>query len=77
MITIECTKFNPHTNSYQPHCRQQVTEEEAKKIIEIMKRRASCEGFYRHRFTIENQVFVISTLHVDLKGFIESFKQRR
>lgn len=75
MITIECTKFNIHTGTYQPHSKQLVTVDEAKKIIEIMKRRISCEGFYRHSFTLENQVFVISTLHVDLKGFMESFKR--
>lgn len=77
MITIECKKFSSLTNSWQYYCKQQITEAQASQIIEIMKQRKPVQGFYQHSFTLHGQVFVIDTLHVDLKGFIESFKQAR
>jgi hypothetical protein len=77
MITIECKKFSSTNNTWQPHHREQITEGEARKIIEIMKRHKPCQGFYQHSFALDGQVFVVDTLHVDLKGFMESFKQER
>ena len=62
-------------NTWQPYCKQEITVEQAQQIIEIMKQRKPVQGFYQHSFTLHGQVFVIDTLHVDLKGFIESFKQ--
>jgi hypothetical protein len=56
---------------------QQVTEKEAKQIIDIMKQRPPVQGFYQHVFRLAGQVFVIDTLHFDLKGFIQSFKGQR
>lgn len=74
MITIECKKFSSLTNSWQPYTIQQITVEQALQIIEVMKKRRPVQGFYQHSFKLGDQVFVIDTLHVDLKGFIESFK---
>lgn len=75
MITIDTNKFDCNTNSYKPHSKQQVTAEQAQQIIDIMKKKVVVEGFYEHRFSLNGQVLAIYTLHVDLKGFIESFKQ--
>lgn len=75
MITIECKKFSSLTLTYQFYCVQQITVEQAQQIIEVMKKRRPVQGFYQHCFKLGGQVFVIDTLHVDLKGFIESFKQ--
>jgi hypothetical protein len=77
MITIQCNKFSSLNNTWQPYCKQEITEDQARQIIEIMKHRKPVQGFYQHSFTLGGQVFVIDTLHVDLKGFIESFKQAR
>jgi hypothetical protein len=75
MITIECKKFSSLNNTWQHYCTQQITLEQAQQIIEVMKKRKPVQGFYQHSFKLGEQVFVIDTLHVDLKGFIESFKQ--
>lgn len=74
MITIECKKFSSLTNSWQPYTIQEITVEQAQQIIEVMKIRRPVQGFYQHSFKLGGQVFIIDTLHVDLKGFIESFK---
>jgi hypothetical protein len=74
MINLECKKFNQSTGSYKPHGMQQVSEEEADKLIEIMGKKPVIEGFYRYQFRLRNQVFVIYTLCADLEGFVKSFK---
>jgi len=75
-MIIHINKFNHHTSGYDKHRNETITEDQAKRIIEVMKHRPQVMEYYQYKFLFVLE-FEIYTLHADLVDFITNCKAEK